>query len=286
MPSIAVNGTYLSYTMTGTAGPPLVLVHGSWADQSDWELVIPGFAQSHRVLAYDRRGHSRSEHAPTVDGIAADVVNLASMIETLDLAPARVVGLSAGGCITLRLAAQRPDLVRSISVHEPPLLGLVKDDPKNGALMRDVTTRIMDVVARLEAGDGEGGARLFVESLVLGPGAWEMIPPEWRHHMVDNAATFLSDARDPALFTVDLASLAMTAIPTLLTSGDQSPGWFAQIMSALEAGLPHAVTHRFEGAGHLPMVTHVEEYVATLTAFFTTPDVVLPGSPDVRANAV
>jgi pimeloyl-ACP methyl ester carboxylesterase len=286
MPTFAVNGTHLSYTITRNAGPPLVLVHGSWADHRDWELVIPGFAQNHRVLAYDRRGHSRSEHEPTVDGIAADVVNLASMIETLDLTPAHVVGLSAGGCIALQLAGQRPELVRSLSVHEPPLVGLVAGDAEHGPLMQDVIARIEGVVARLEAGDGEGGARLFVESLVLGPGAWEMIPPEWRRHMVDNAATFLSDARDPALLTVDLASLAMTAIPTLLTSGNQSPGWFAQIMSALEAGLPHASRYRFDGAGHLPMKTHVDEYVATLTAFFATPDAVPAVSPEVRANAV
>jgi pimeloyl-ACP methyl ester carboxylesterase len=283
MSFIAVNDTRLFYTLTGIAGPPLVLVHGSWADWSDWELVIPAFARHHRVLAYDRRGHSQSDRAPRVDGIAADVADLAALIETLDLAPAHIVGLSAGGCIALRLAASRPELVRCISVHEPPLMGLVMNDPENGTLMRDVIARIKDVVSRIEQGDPEGGARLFVESLVLGPGAWEMIPPEWRHLMVANAPTFLSDARDPDLLTVDLASLAALAIPTLLTSGDQSPAWFALIMSALAAGLPHATTYRFEGTGHLPMVTHVDQYVATLTDFFTAADAVPATHPPSRA---
>jgi pimeloyl-ACP methyl ester carboxylesterase len=258
--------------MTGNAGPPLVLVHGSWADQSDWGLVIPAFSRSFRVLAYDRRGHSQSERDTTVDNIEADVSDLAALIETLGLAPAHIVGLSAGGCISLHLATKRPELVRSVAVHEPPLIGLVASDPEHGPLMWDVIARIDAVVARIEAGDAQGGARLFVETLALGPGAWERIPPEWRHLMVDNATTFLGDVRDPKLLFVNLAALAAKAMPTLITSGDQSPAWFGVIVDRLASALPHASRHRFAGAGHLPMVTHVDEYVAVHSVFAATSD--------------
>ncbi len=197
MSSIAVNGTRLFYTLTGNDGPPLILVHGSWADHSDWEFVIPAFARRFRVLAYDRRGHSQSERAPEVDNVDADTADLASLMGQLDLAPAHVVGLSAGGCIALRLAARRPDLFRTVAVHEPPLIGLLADDHEHGPLMRDVIVRIEAVVERIEQGDAEGGARHFVETVALGPGAWEMLPPEVRQLIVSNAPTFLSDARDP-----------------------------------------------------------------------------------------
>jgi pimeloyl-ACP methyl ester carboxylesterase len=224
------------------------------------------------VLAYDRRGHGQSERAPAVDNVGADVADLAALIESLDLAPAHVVGLSAGGCIALHLATQRPDLVRSVAVHEPPLIGLLAADPEYGPLMWDVIAQIDAVVARIEEGDAEGGARLFVETLALGRGAWDLIPPEWRHLMVDHAVTFLGDVRDPKLLFVNLTALAAKALPTLLTSGDQGPPWFAPIVDHLAAALSHAGTYRFAGAGHLPMVTHADEYVATLSAFAARSD--------------
>jgi pimeloyl-ACP methyl ester carboxylesterase len=57
-----------------------------------------------------------------------DVADLAALLEELPHAPAHVVGNSFGASIVLRLAAARPDLFRSLIVHEPPLLGLLKDE--------------------------------------------------------------------------------------------------------------------------------------------------------------
>ena len=54
------NGVRLYYEIHG-GGEPLVLVHGSWVDATRWRFVVPGLAESFRVLVYDRRGHSRSE---------------------------------------------------------------------------------------------------------------------------------------------------------------------------------------------------------------------------------
>ena len=56
-----INGIRLYWQTTGTAGDPLVLVHGSWGDRRNWAPVVPALSRSFRVLTYDRRGHSRSE---------------------------------------------------------------------------------------------------------------------------------------------------------------------------------------------------------------------------------
>jgi len=59
----SVNGTRLFYELS-RSGDPLVLVHGSWVDHKDWQLVVPGLTKSFRVHTYDRRatpsarGHS------------------------------------------------------------------------------------------------------------------------------------------------------------------------------------------------------------------------------------
>ena len=50
----------LNYDVTGS-GETLVLVHGSWSDRNNWLPVVPGLAESFRVVAYDRRGSGLSE---------------------------------------------------------------------------------------------------------------------------------------------------------------------------------------------------------------------------------
>lgn len=86
-----VNDVDLYYEVHG-AGQPLALVHGSWVDASTWGRVVPGLAESFRLLVYDRRGHSRSERTETQGSMEEDGDDLAALLENLDLAPAHVVG--------------------------------------------------------------------------------------------------------------------------------------------------------------------------------------------------
>jgi pimeloyl-ACP methyl ester carboxylesterase len=267
MPTATVNGVRLFYSLTGNVGPPLVLVHGSWADHSDWALVTPLLAERFRVLVYDRRGHSRSERLSGQGSINEDAADLEALIEHWDLAPAHVVGHSLGGSIALRLAARRPDLFRGLSVHEPPLFHLLASDPDHGPVMREVIDRLVAVAARLAEGDAEGGARQFMETFAFGAGAWDQFPPEEQQLVVSNASTFLDETRDPEILTVDLAALADFPRPVLLTCGDQSPAWFPPVVAKLAAVLPHAETRVFADAGHLPMVTHLVEYAAAIATF-------------------
>jgi pimeloyl-ACP methyl ester carboxylesterase len=266
MPTATVNGVRLFYTLTGD-GAPLALVHGSWGESVAWDQVLPACAQRFRVLTYDRRGHSRSERPPTQGSAEEDTADLAALIAHLDLGPTHIVGNSFGASVALRLAVQHPELVRSVAAHEPPLLGLLVDDPDHGPAVREVFGRVGAVVERLEAGDTEGGCRLFIETVGVGPGAWEHTPAEVRQVMVANAPTFLDETRDPEALTIDLNALAAVACPVLLTHGDQSLPFYALIVSRLAEALPRAQLRVIAGAGHLPHRSHPAEYVAVITAF-------------------
>jgi pimeloyl-ACP methyl ester carboxylesterase len=122
-----INGVKLCWELSGQTGDPLVLVHGSWGDHLGWGQIVPLLARSFRVLTYDRRGHSQSERPAGQGRIGEDVADLAALIEHLGLEPAHILGNSFGASITLRLAAERPDLFRSLLAHEPPLFGVIVD---------------------------------------------------------------------------------------------------------------------------------------------------------------
>ena len=266
MPTATVNGVRLFYALTGD-GLPFVLVHGSWGDHASWDRVLPSLAQRFRVLTYDRRGHSQSERPPTQGSAEEDTADLAALIAHLDLAPAHVAGISSGASLALRLAARHPELVRSVTAHEPALFDLLADDPDGRPAAREALGRFAAVAALLAAGDAAGGARLFAETVAYGPGAWEIIPPDRRQVMVNNAPTFLDEMRDPGAWTADLAALAAIPCPILLTTGDQSLPFWSPVVAKLAAVLPQAQTRVIPGAGHVPQSSHPEEYGATVTAF-------------------
>jgi pimeloyl-ACP methyl ester carboxylesterase len=188
-------------------------------------------------------------------------------MEALNLAPAHVVGNSFGGSIALGLAARRPDLFRSLIVHEAPLMGLVADDIELQPMMMELQGRFDSVVDQLRAGDVAGGTRRFVEEIALGPGRWDQLPEEDRQRNMNNAPTFLDEVQDPKGVDIDVSALSSFSSPVLLTEGDQSPPWFPKIMSKLASAMAGAERLTFSGAGHVPQLTHPDEYVRAVVEF-------------------
>lgn len=265
MPSLIVNGVDLAYEMHGDDGPPMVLTHGSWVDRRGWAAVVPGLAGVCRVVTWDRRGHGESSGLPGQGTRRQDTDDLAGLIEALGIAPVHAVGNSFGGSISLGLAARRPELFRSIAVHEPPVFGVLTG--VNAADLEVSRARIMPVVARLAAGEMEAGAALFVDTVVGQPGSWESMPPEAQASMVRHAPTFLDENRDPGVASLDLDGLSRFERPALLSYGDSSPSYFALAVTRIAAAMPDARVHVFAGAGHVPHRSDPTAFVEAVTSF-------------------
>jgi pimeloyl-ACP methyl ester carboxylesterase len=260
-----VNGIGLWCETYGTSGTPVVMVHGSWVDHHSWDLVAPRFAESHTVLTYDRRGHSQSERPASQGSVHEDVADLAALIEHADMAPAHLVGNSFGGSICLRLATERPDLIRSLVVHEPPLSEVVADDPATVWVAEAFRALLSDVVHCLNDGDMEGGARRFVDS--TGSDTWDGLSPEVRETFIANAPTFLDESRDPEVLTLDLVRLESVGLPTLVTTGEATAPFFGAIADRIAAAISTSSRHTFPEAGHAPHDTHPDDFVTLVSSF-------------------
>jgi pimeloyl-ACP methyl ester carboxylesterase len=261
VPQAEVNGVGLYYELHGD-GDPLVLVHGSWADATAWALVLPGLAEAFRVLVYDRRGHSRSERPDSPGSVAEDGDDLAALMEALELAPAHVVATSFGGNIALALALRRPELFLSLSCHEPPLWGLLANDPQGQEMLARSGASLESVARRIARGDHEGAARQFVNEVAWGPDAWEtQVPAAAKEVMVRNAPTFLDELQHPDHVTVDEDAVARLDVPLRLTGGTDSAPVFGRTLDRLAGLAPHATRTTIDGAAHAPHVTTPERYV-------------------------
>jgi pimeloyl-ACP methyl ester carboxylesterase len=253
--TMRIGGVELFVEPPAGEGDPLVLVHGGWVDHTTFDGVAGRLARTFSVIRYDRRGHSRSEYGPGPSPRRRDEDDLAELLQALGRGPAHIVGTSYGATIALALAARRPDLVRSVLAHEPPVLGNVPD-----AGLEALLASVQD---QLAAGDIARGARRFFEEAVLGPGGWDLLPEPLRRAAIGNAQTFIDLREDPAWATLDLAALSQVRRPILITVGETSPPWLrrAPITVAEAAGIP---TRTIAGAGHSPHLTHPDALAALI----------------------
>lgn len=119
----ALNGAELHYVSAGTAGSPILLVHGFPETWWAFHKVIPLLATRHRVFAVDLRGFGDSSNAEGDYGSATSAEDLHQLVEHLDVGPVHLTGQDISGATVFRLAATRPEDVRSLTAIEMGLAG-------------------------------------------------------------------------------------------------------------------------------------------------------------------
>ena len=110
---IIVNGVRVATRTIGT-GEPLVLLHWFRGTLDDWDpALVSALARERQVVLFDSVGVGESEgEAPDAVEPMADFA--ASVIRSLELGPADVLGYSLGGFVAQVLAIKYPELVRKL----------------------------------------------------------------------------------------------------------------------------------------------------------------------------
>ena len=172
-----------------------------------------------------------------------------------------LAGTSYGAAIAIALAGRRPDLVRSVVAHEPPLIELAEAPG---------VRELFDGIARqIAAGDVAGATQRFFEQAALGPGGWQRVPEPMRRASMANAQTFADMLQDPRWGGLDAAAVARFPGPVLVTYGDAGPAWLPEVARAAaeRIGRPARL---IAGAGHTPHHTHPQALAAEIAALAST----------------
>lgn len=248
--------TLLHTLERGTGPRVVVLLHSGGMSSRQWRGLMDVLSPTFRVIAVDFLGSGRSP--PWRDGTPFELATeVDAVLESVPTdAPVHFVGHSYGASIALQIAARRPDLVASLALYEPVVLGLVREAGDEDALAE---LRTLDATLTSE-GDAAGGTEPWLRGFVdywSGRGAWDSLPPPSRAGFLAAGAKVFCEVRALLGDRTPSAHYRRLTMPTLLMSGARSPIAERRAMQRLAEAMPSAIVRVFEAAGHMGPLTHM-----------------------------
>ncbi|MGL4573334.1 MAG: alpha/beta fold hydrolase [Burkholderiaceae bacterium] len=264
---IDIDGMSFAYRESGQ-GDPIVLVHANISDMRSWEPLEPLLAQHFRVINYSRR--FAHPNLPIDDGaddpLAQHVEDLVKLIEKLRLGRVHLVGNSSGAFICLLAAQKRPDLVRTLTLEEPPVVSMFfqKLPPKPREVFKLLFSSPPALVALIKFGAGtiDPATKAFKQGKndialnifargVLGDTAYAKASLERKQQMVDNVKPHRAALLGSGLPVFTAADAKAIKVPTQLIHGKDTPNFQQRINRRLAELIPGAKDLCIQNASHL-----------------------------------
>ncbi|MGW7203160.1 alpha/beta fold hydrolase [Streptomyces sp. NPDC054837] len=269
----AADGAEIFYKDWGL-GRPVVLSHG-WPLSSDsWEaqhlfLASHGF----RVIAHDRRGHGRSTQTWTGNEMNTYADDLATLIDTLDLRDATLIGFSTGGGEVARYVGRHGTsrIAQLVLVSAVPPFMLRTDDNPGG-----VPVEVFDGIRAGSLADRSQLYRDLADGPFFGnnrPGAdvsqgardafWRQGLQAGHRNAYECVAAFSATDFRPDLDAFD--------VPTLVVHGDDDQVVPFEVGGkASAARIKNATLKVYAGAPHGITDTHKDQLNADLLDFLNS----------------
>lgn len=239
------------------SGPPILLLHSSGASRRQWARLREPWRDRYRALGLDLWGYGETPFPAQPGEFRLDrEVELArALLGRID-EPFHIVGHSYGGAVGLRLALDQPGQVLSVSVHEPVLFHLLRDQhcTEEWAEISRISGEVLRLISRQ---DLSGGASVFVDYW-SGAGAWRSLTADQQERTaaaarkapLDFAALFAES--DPLTRFGDLAG------KVLVTVGERTRAPAAKVAALLGSVLGPDSLRTIPGAGHMAPITAPE----------------------------
>ena len=226
-----------------------------------WDAQFAALAGTHRVVRYDERGFGRSSPADVPYAAEQD---LATLLDSLRVTHASLVGLSLGGRIALDFSLAHPTVVQRLVLAAPGISGWrfgLGDTSWAGAWRS----------ARARA-DSIGMARAWLASDWMKPAMEQArLQPILRELIVASAGYWQGlvqhgdterEAMPPALGRTENIH-----VPTLIIVGSRDVPDIGRIADTLMATIPRARRLTLYGVGHLVNLEDPERFTAAVDEF-------------------
>jgi pimeloyl-ACP methyl ester carboxylesterase len=265
MPRIRVNGVELHYDSTGSGPEAVVLSHGLLFSGEMFREQVRHLADRYRVITYDHRGQGLSEVTAAGYGMDNLTRDASELVEALDVAPCHFAGLSMGGFVAMRLAARRPELLRSCILLET---SADPETPENVPRYRRLNMALRLLGARLVA--PKVMPILFGRTFLTDP-ARSALRKEWQDRLgairrsVHRAVTGVVERKGIR------DELPRIRVPTLVLVGDEDVATTPSMAERICAAIQGSRLVRIPRAGHSSTIENPGSVNAALDMFLAGP---------------
>ncbi|HYH07073.1 MAG TPA: alpha/beta hydrolase [Thermoanaerobaculia bacterium] len=254
--SVQVGGHRIHY-YEGGEGPPLLMVHGVASSAADAALLYRGLMRRHRVLAPDLLGYGHSdkpENATYTVRMQSEMVR--GFMDAVRVRNADVLGISMGGWVALKLAAEQPERVRRLVLVSSA--GLQFETTLNE---RSFSARNLDELRaslRLQTDNADR-----IPTFVLR----DILRRSQKHSWITiRSMRSMLTTRDDLLD----GRLQRVTMPVLLVWGTRDRIVPFTVAKMMQRELPHARLVALEGCGHLAIVECRAQAVPAIDAFLSS----------------
>jgi 3-oxoadipate enol-lactonase len=267
MPYVQTNDIRTHYEVD--PGPPngaepLVLLHGFTGSIAQWAEVRPLLATQHRVIAYDLRGHGRTDAPQDLSTytMAAYADDLRDLLDALGVARAHVLGSAFGGMVALEFALRYPERVRSLILADtsagPRCVELSEpiaatEEGIERALTHARTHGLDSMVERLLATD---------PALRADPHRVEHFHARWRRMTLHG---FLGAGKARAERPDHHDDLGRLTMPVLIVVGDRDV--LVPAAEYMHAHIPRSALRLINHAGHPAVADQPHGFAAVVRGF-------------------
>ena len=245
MPIFNSDGARIHYEDSGGKGDAIVFSHGLLFSGDMFEAQVAHFKNRFRCITFDHRGQGRSGVTEKGYDIETLTEDAAALISDLNAAPCHFVGLSMGGFVGMRLAAQRPEFIKSLTLLET---SAEPEDPKNAPKYR-----VLNFVARwigLWAVIGRVMPIMFGRTFLTDPGRAKE-RSRWSKAITSNDRIGITRAVNGVINRagcIDL--LGEIAVPVGIGVGDEDVATVPEKSERMHRDIDKSELVVFKGAGH------------------------------------
>jgi pimeloyl-ACP methyl ester carboxylesterase len=268
MPTLRVNGANLWYTDEGAGPETIVFAHGLLWDGRMFDAQVAALDDRYRCVTFDFRGQGRSEVTKGGYDMETLTDDAAALIQALGCAPCHFVGLSMGGFVGMRLAARRPQLVRSLVLMETS----ADAEPAENAPRYRALGRVGLLLGRLgfRLVAGRVMRIMFGRNFLEDP-ARAAQRAEWRRRLMANHRVGIYRALLGVIDRKPVSDeLPRITAPTLVMVGDQDVATVPAKAERIHAAIPGSRLVIIPGAGHTSSAEQPEFVTAALEGFLAS----------------
>lgn len=192
----------LHYTDEGS-GVPVILIHGNLEDYRSWEAFSKLLANEYKVITYSRRYNHPNRNQANSDphSIGSDVEDLYTLITSLGVDKAHILGKDYGGSVALAFGIKYPQFVRSLTFSDPPIVSLLTDSEEGQEYYADFYNNLLrPVKIAFDLRDTADVLRHTINYFATA-GAMADLSPEAKRIMIENFAEWKAFVNFPEAFS-------------------------------------------------------------------------------------